>query len=92
MRINSRAIAVVAYIFIALGIFNVVYERVERYEMSISFDRDVLQSNVAILAVGLVALMVAVSLKALENCLHRLEITRIEQGGIGPSDSRTNVS
>ena len=76
MTVNSRVISVLAYIFAFLGASNMIYERFQKYYLSIPFDRGILQGNVAMLAVTLVALLIAQSLRNLER-----RLTRIEESG-----------
>jgi hypothetical protein len=73
MKIDSRVTTVAAFIFIGLGVFNACYDQYQRFGLAVPVDRGILQSNVAILALGVVALLVAQSLRNIENRLRALE-------------------
>ena len=76
MKIYSCIITISGFIFVALGVFNTCYDQYQRFGLAVPVDRGMLQSNVAILALGIVTVLVGQSLKNIENRLRMLEVHR----------------
>jgi hypothetical protein len=66
LRTNAKWLYVAALIFGALGISNMIFERVQELELSIPLDRGVMQGNVAVLGVSLISLLAAYAVRSLE--------------------------
>jgi hypothetical protein len=76
MKVGSLALYVVGGAFILLGVSHWIYDHIQRVRLSLPPEHALLRSNVAILGVGVVAVLAAEAIRNLERRLNQMEHVR----------------
>jgi hypothetical protein len=88
MRTGCRLLYFIACTFLLCAAFNLCRDGVQRHRLSLPFDRGILQSDLAILAMAYVAILMAVAFGRLEKRRRPIETPATRDGARPGSAAR----